>query len=236
MTEEYRILGHRLEPYIADTAPIAWRGATTTAWSSSRAPRARCSTSTTAPTRSYLVEHGGRRRRRRRRVGPRSIDEVWGIAKAYATRVGAGPFPTELDDDLGERIREAGGEFGTTTGRPRRTGWLDLGAPLRHSRERPHRADRDEARRPHGHRPAQGGRPLPGAPRAPPSRRSPTTRRDPAQGGRRLRAAAGLGRGHLRLPLDRGPARRTPGPISTTSPTSSAFPSSWSGSGPAATR
>jgi adenylosuccinate synthase len=59
-------------------------------------------------------------------VGPRSIDEVWGIAKAYATRVGAGPFPTELDDALGERIREAGGEFGTTTGRARRTGWLDL--------------------------------------------------------------------------------------------------------------
>ncbi|MGH2762428.1 MAG: adenylosuccinate synthase, partial [Thermoleophilaceae bacterium] len=59
-------------------------------------------------------------------VGPRSIDEVWGIAKAYATRVGAGPFPTELDDALGERIRQAGGEFGTTTGRARRTGWLDL--------------------------------------------------------------------------------------------------------------
>jgi adenylosuccinate synthase len=59
-------------------------------------------------------------------VGPRSIDEVWGIAKAYATRVGAGPFPTELDDELGESIRQAGGEFGTTTGRARRTGWLDL--------------------------------------------------------------------------------------------------------------
>ena len=51
---------------------------------------------------------------------------MWGIAKAYATRVGAGPFPTELDDELGEEIREAGGEFGTTTGRARRTGWLDL--------------------------------------------------------------------------------------------------------------
>jgi adenylosuccinate synthase len=59
-------------------------------------------------------------------VGPRSIDEVWGVAKAYATRVGAGPFPTELDDDLGERIRQIGREFGTTTGRARRTGWLDL--------------------------------------------------------------------------------------------------------------
>jgi adenylosuccinate synthase len=59
-------------------------------------------------------------------VGPSSIDDVWGVAKAYATRVGAGPFPTELDDALGERIRELGGEFGTTTGRARRTGWLDL--------------------------------------------------------------------------------------------------------------
>jgi adenylosuccinate synthase len=59
-------------------------------------------------------------------VGPSSIDEVWGVAKAYATRVGAGPFPTELDDSLGERMRQAGGEFGTTTGRARRTGWLDL--------------------------------------------------------------------------------------------------------------
>src|SRR5919107_1979921 len=61
-------------------------------------------------------------------VGPREIDEVWGIAKAYSTRVGSGPFPSELDDELGERMRDAGGEFGTTTGRPRRCGWIDLGA------------------------------------------------------------------------------------------------------------
>jgi adenylosuccinate synthase len=59
-------------------------------------------------------------------VGPRDIDEVWGIAKAYVTRVGAGPFPTELDEELGEELRRRGGEFGTTTGRARRTGWLDL--------------------------------------------------------------------------------------------------------------
>jgi adenylosuccinate synthase len=59
-------------------------------------------------------------------VGPKDIDEVWGIAKAYATRVGAGPFPTELDDALGEELRRRGGELGTTTGRPRRTGWIDL--------------------------------------------------------------------------------------------------------------
>ena len=54
------------------------------------------------------------------------IGRVLGIMKAYSTRVGAGPFPTELDNELGQRIRERGREYGTTTGRPRRCGWLDL--------------------------------------------------------------------------------------------------------------
>jgi adenylosuccinate synthase len=54
------------------------------------------------------------------------IERVIGIMKAYSTRVGAGPFPTEQDNDIGERIRQRGNEFGTTTGRPRRCGWLDL--------------------------------------------------------------------------------------------------------------
>ncbi|MFO7741956.1 MAG: adenylosuccinate synthase [Anaerolineae bacterium] len=58
--------------------------------------------------------------------GPRHISRVIGVAKAYTTRVGGGPFPTELVDETGDRIREAGNEFGTTTGRPRRCGWLDL--------------------------------------------------------------------------------------------------------------
>jgi len=58
--------------------------------------------------------------------GPRYVSRVVGVAKAYTTRVGAGPFPTELLDEVGDRIREAGGEYGTTTGRPRRCGWLDL--------------------------------------------------------------------------------------------------------------
>ncbi|MFA5700529.1 MAG: adenylosuccinate synthase [Desulfuromonas sp.] len=57
--------------------------------------------------------------------GPRFIDEVIGISKAYVTRVGEGPFPTELDDEVGEKLRQAGAEFGATTGRPRRTGWFD---------------------------------------------------------------------------------------------------------------
>jgi adenylosuccinate synthase len=58
-------------------------------------------------------------------LGPTAIDKVMGISKAYATRVGGGPFPTELTDELGERLRSQGDEFGATTGRPRRCGWLD---------------------------------------------------------------------------------------------------------------
>jgi adenylosuccinate synthase len=127
MTEEYRILGHRLEPYIADTAPIAWRalddgglvvfeGAQGTMLDIDHGTYPFVTSSN--PVAGAACVGAG--------VGPRSIDEVWGIAKAYATRVGAGPFPTELDEPLGERIRDAGREFGTTTGRARRTGWLDL--------------------------------------------------------------------------------------------------------------
>ncbi|MEG2583577.1 MAG: adenylosuccinate synthase, partial [Oscillospiraceae bacterium] len=59
-------------------------------------------------------------------VGPKCIDECIGILKGYTTRVGNGPFPTELDDEVGEGIRQRGYEFGTTTGRPRRTGWFDV--------------------------------------------------------------------------------------------------------------
>jgi adenylosuccinate synthase len=61
-------------------------------------------------------------------IGPTAIDGVVGITKAYATRVGGGPFPTELHGDAGDRLRKAGGEFGAVTGRPRRCGWLDLPA------------------------------------------------------------------------------------------------------------
>ncbi|MEX0734583.1 MAG: adenylosuccinate synthase [Steroidobacteraceae bacterium] len=58
-------------------------------------------------------------------LGPRDIDDVLGIVKAYATRVGAGPFPTELDDETGRHLSRVGQEFGAVTGRPRRTGWFD---------------------------------------------------------------------------------------------------------------
>ena len=59
-------------------------------------------------------------------IGPTAIDRVLGITKAYTTRVGSGPFPTEEKGALGEKLRELGSEFGATTGRPRRCGWLDV--------------------------------------------------------------------------------------------------------------
>jgi len=65
-------------------------------------------------------------------VGPTMIDSVMGVAKAYTTRVGEGPFPTELFDQVGEKIRATGGEYGATTGRPRRVGWFDANI-VRHS-------------------------------------------------------------------------------------------------------
>jgi adenylosuccinate synthase len=127
MTEEYRTFGHRLEPYIADTPPIAWRvldGGGTVVFEGAQGTMLDIDhgtypfvTSSNPVAGAACVGAG---------VGPRAINEVWGVAKAYATRVGAGPFPTELEDQLGERMREAGSEYGTTTGRARRTGWLDL--------------------------------------------------------------------------------------------------------------
>jgi adenylosuccinate synthase len=127
MTEEYTSLGHRLEPYIADTTRIVWEaldadrlvifeGAQGTLLDIDHGTYPFVTSSN--PIAGAASVGAG--------VGPRDLDAVWGIAKAYTTRVGAGPFPSELDNDLGERIREAGGEFGTTTGRARRCGWLDL--------------------------------------------------------------------------------------------------------------
>src|SRR5687767_3934862 len=59
-------------------------------------------------------------------VPPQKINDVMGVTKAYCTRVGSGPFPTELEDETGELLRKTGHEFGATTGRPRRCGWIDL--------------------------------------------------------------------------------------------------------------
>ena len=78
------------------------------------------------PVRHVVQRDRGRRVHRRRASRPTAIDRVIGVAKAYTTRVGEGPFPTELFDDDGERLRQVGDEFGTTTGRPRRCGWYDV--------------------------------------------------------------------------------------------------------------
>ncbi|MDP8943505.1 MAG: adenylosuccinate synthase [Actinomycetota bacterium] len=127
MTEDYRTFGHRLEPYIADTARLAWKAlddGRLVVFEGAQGAMLDIDhgtypfvTSSNPIAGAACVGAG---------VGPRDIDEVWGVAKAYVTRVGAGPFPTELDDEVGEQIRTAGGEFGTTTGRPRRCGWMDL--------------------------------------------------------------------------------------------------------------
>ena len=127
MTEEYLTYGHRLEQYIADTTTLAQNASTTAAIVVFEGAQGALLdidhgtypfvTSSNPVAGAACIGAG---------VGPRDIDEIWGVAKAYATRVGAGPFPTELHDEIGEEIRERGGEFGTTTGRPRRTGWLDL--------------------------------------------------------------------------------------------------------------
>jgi adenylosuccinate synthase len=127
MTEEYLTYGHRLERYIADTTRLVHE----------QLDRGRRVVFEGAQGALLDIDHGtypfvtssnpvagaacvgaG--------VGPKDIDEVWGVAKAYSTRVGAGPFPTELDGSLADQIREKGGEYGTTTGRPRRVGWIDL--------------------------------------------------------------------------------------------------------------
>jgi adenylosuccinate synthase len=127
MTEEYLVYGHRLEQHIADTAKLMWdllADGKTVIFEGAQGAMLDIDhgtypfvTSSNPLSGAACVGAG---------VGPKSIDEVWGVAKAYTTRVGAGPFPSELHEQLGETIRQRGGEFGTTTGRPRRTGWLDL--------------------------------------------------------------------------------------------------------------
>ena len=102
------------------------RPSTTARSCCSKAARARCSTSTTAATRSS--PRATRRPAARRPapgIGPNRISRAVGIVKAYTTRVGSGPFPTELDDENGERLRSVGHEYGVTTGRARRCGWYD---------------------------------------------------------------------------------------------------------------
>ena len=127
MTDEYLMYGHRLEEHIRDTAKLVWDdldAGRTVLFEGAQGALLDIDhgtypfvTSSNPIAGAACIGAG---------VGPRDIDEVWGITKAYATRVGSGPFPTELDDELGESLRQTGGEFGTTTGRARRVGWLDL--------------------------------------------------------------------------------------------------------------
>ena len=127
MTEDLLTFGHRLEQHIADTSAVAWRALDDDKLVLFEGAQGALLdidhgtypfvTSSNPVSAAACIGSG---------VGPKDIDQVWGITKAYVTRVGAGPFPTELHDEVGEEIRTNGGEFGTTTGRPRRTGWLDL--------------------------------------------------------------------------------------------------------------
>jgi len=127
MSEEFAAYGHRLEPHIADTARLCWEtldAGGTVLFEGAQATLLDLDhgtypfvTSSNPVAGAACVGAG---------VGPADIDEVWGVAKAYATRVGAGPFPTELEDEVGRHMLERGHEFGTTTGRERRCGWMDL--------------------------------------------------------------------------------------------------------------
>jgi adenylosuccinate synthase len=127
MTEEYVTYGHRLEPYIADTALLTFetlRAGKTVVFEGAQGTLLDIDhgtypfvTSSNPVAGAACIGTG---------VGPTEIDEVWGVAKAYATRVGEGPFPTELTDEAGRHMLERGHEYGTTTGRERRCGWLDL--------------------------------------------------------------------------------------------------------------
>ena len=127
MTETYLNHGHALEQYIADTPKIVWEaldrgqnvlfeGAQGTLLDIDHGTYPFVTSSN--PVAGAACAGAG--------VGPRDIAEVWGVVKAYTTRVGAGPFPTELHDAVGDEITNKGHEFGTTTGRRRRVGWLDL--------------------------------------------------------------------------------------------------------------
>ncbi len=127
MTDDYLTYGHRLERYIADTSrlvlerldrgeQVVFEGAQGTLLDIDHGTYPFVTSSN--PVAGAACIGAG--------VGPKDIDEIWGVTKAYGTRVGSGPFPTELDGAVADEIRERGHEYGTTTGRSRRVGWLDL--------------------------------------------------------------------------------------------------------------
>jgi len=127
MIEEYMAIGERLAPYITDTSVylndaieegknILFEGSQGTLLDVDHGTFPFVTSSNT--TAGGACTGSG--------IGPTRINEVVGVVKAYTTRVGNGPFPTELNDEMGQRIRDIGHEYGATTGRPRRCGWLDL--------------------------------------------------------------------------------------------------------------
>lgn len=126
LSERYASLGEKLAPYIADTEllvqdavrandPVVIEGAQAVMLDIDYGSYPYVTSS--SPTAAGVCQGSG--------IAPTQVDEVIGVYKAYTTRVGEGAFPTELNDEIGEHIRERGAEFGTTTGRPRRTGWFD---------------------------------------------------------------------------------------------------------------
>ncbi|MDE5769983.1 MAG: adenylosuccinate synthase [Oscillospiraceae bacterium] len=130
---EYTAYGERLKPYVADVSVLtyeAYKAGKTILFEGAQATLLDIDFGTYPFVTSSHPLSGGVTVGTG--VGPKMIDHIIGVAKAYTTRVGKGPFPTELEDETGELIRNRGGEFGTTTGRPRRTGWFDA-VIVRHS-------------------------------------------------------------------------------------------------------
>jgi adenylosuccinate synthase len=131
--KEYRPLAKHLKPYVEDSVELIWRlmeqkksilfeGAQGTSLDVDHGTYPFVTSSNTVA--GFAACGTG--------LGPRQIDQVIGVAKAYTTRVGSGPFPTELRNRLGDLLRSKGKEYGATTGRPRRCGWLDL-VVIRHA-------------------------------------------------------------------------------------------------------
>ena len=126
IVEEYKVLAERVRPYVADTSvlldkelkagkKVLFEGAQAVHLDIDHGTYPFVTSS--SPCAGGALTGTG--------VGPTKINQVIGVAKAYTTRVGEGPFPTELFDEMGEELRKVGGEYGVTTGRPRRCGWLD---------------------------------------------------------------------------------------------------------------
>ncbi|MDP2299366.1 MAG: adenylosuccinate synthase [Actinomycetota bacterium] len=126
IVDEYLIYAERIKPHIAETSAIINRALDAGQWVLFEGAQGALLdldhgtypfVTSSSPTAGGACTGVG--------VGPRRIDRVLGIAKAYITRVGSGPFPTELDDETGQHLIEVGHEYGTTTGRERRAGWFD---------------------------------------------------------------------------------------------------------------